>query len=187
MTTNNALIVKCPLCGSKMNQVGAEGNTVLYHCVCCGHNTSATMEGGDNSEYMIKKTELLSRVTSGLSEWKTASWDHLRKDVLDLMSRYEDARTDIRLNMAVLACVTHGFHYITPENYKECKNVYKLTERMYKIMLRSLKKAPDVKTSEHISDYKQNRTLYKKCRNDYRNTKMAWKVLFFFFRKLLLT
>lgn len=184
--TDNVTITKCAQCGAKMKQVGMEGSVALYHCPCCGYDATVTVAVDANSEYLVKKTELLSRCMNGIADWKTTSWDYLRKDLLDLMSRYEDARSDIRLNMAVLACNTHGFHYITAENYKECKVTYKLTEKLYKVTLRSLKQKPDVKMTEQVEDYKQNRALYKKCRNDYRNTKIAWKIVFSVFKKLLL-
>lgn len=184
--TDNAILTKCPQCGAKMKQVGAQGQTSLYHCPCCGNDISVNIPTDSNTEYLAKKTELLSRIMGGVADWKTASWDYLRKDLLDFMSRYEDARTDIRLNMAVLACITHGFQYITAETYKECKVTYKLTEKLYKANLRMLKQKPDLKTQEQIEDYKQNRALYKKCRNNYRNTKVAWKIVFSVLKKLLL-
>jgi hypothetical protein len=184
--TDNTTVTKCAQCGAKMKQVGMEGPVAIYHCSCCGNNTTVTVTSDTNTEYFARKNELLSRTMTGIADWKTASWDYLRKDLLDFMSRYEDARSDIRLNMAVLACITHGFHYITAETYKECKITYKLTEKLYKATLRTLKQKPDIKTEEQIAEYKQNRALYKKCRNDYRNTKIAWKIVFSIFKKLLL-
>lgn len=184
--TSTVNIIKCAQCGATMEQKGAEGRTVLYHCPYCGFDTAVQMDGDSNADYMVKKTELLCRVAKGVSEWNTTQWDYLRKDLLDFMSRYEDARADVRLNMGVLACITHGFHYITAENYKECKTVYKLTEKLYKVMVREMKQTPSAKLTEQSEEYKQDRKLYKKCRNDYRNTKLAWKAVFFVFRKLLL-
>ena len=179
-------IIKCPQCGAKMTQVGAEGQKAIYHCSCCGHNATITLSTDENSDYLVKKTELLSRTFTGIAEWKTTSWEYLRKDISDFIARYEDARSDMRFHMALLACITNGFHYMTAETYKECKSIYKLSQKLYKCTLRSLKEKPDVKTTEQISEYENNRALYKKCRNDYRNTKVAWKIAFSIFKKLLL-
>ena len=184
--TDTVTITKCPQCGAKMNQVGAEGNKALYHCTCCGHNATVTLSADDNADYLVKKGELLSRSFRGITEWKTTSWDYLRKDLLDFMGRYEDAKSDMRFHMALLACITNGFHYITAETYKECKTIYKLCEKLYKTKLRELKQKPDVTATEQVAEYEKNRALYKKCRNDYRNTKIAWKIAFTVFKKLLL-
>ena len=184
--TNTSTVMKCVQCGANMEQVGAQGQTVLFHCPYCGYNATADIAANSNGDYLVKKTELLCRVTKGISEWNTTQWDYLRKDLVDFMSRYEDARADMLLNMGVLACVTHGFHYITEKNYKECKTIYKLTEKLYKVTLKNLKNNVDPKIVEQAEEYKQDRNLYKKCRNDYRNTKMAWKAVFFVFKKLLL-
>ncbi len=39
--------------------------------------------------------------------------------------------------------------------------------------------------TESVSDYQDSRDKYIKCRNEYRNTKLAWKVVFFVFKKVL--
>ena len=174
----NLTIVKCEQCGSKMKQIGAEGNVAFYHCPACGLDATVTLENEENSERLVKKTELLARTARGIAEWETASWDYLKKDLLDFMARYEDERLDIRMEMALLASITHGFHYITEENLKECKTLYKLTERLYKVLLRELKLNFDPKKSENAEEYKKNRALYKKCLDDYRGKKIMWKAAF---------
>ncbi|MBE6589781.1 MAG: hypothetical protein E7643_06340 [Ruminococcaceae bacterium] len=182
--TSNATIVKCELCGARMKQVGADGAVALYHCPSCGNDATVKLEGG-NADFLVRKTELLVRASKGIAEWDSTQWDYLKKDLLDFMARYEDAKADLRMQMSVLACVTHGFHYITEENYKECKTLYKLTEKMYKILLRELKQTPDTGTLESTEDYKKNRALYRKCINDYRNTKLAWKLAFSVVKKFI--
>ena len=176
--TSNVNIVKCVQCGAKMKQVGAEGGQALYHCASCGFDTAIAMENDANVDFLMKRTELLARTANGIAQWDSTAWDYLKKDLLDFMARYEDAKIDIRLEMALLASVTHGYHYITEENLKECKTLYKLTERLYKGLLRELKKELDPKKAENAEEYKKNRILYKKCMNEYRNKKLAWKVAF---------
>ena len=99
------------------------------------------------------------------------------------MGRYEQAKYDLQLNVALLASITSGFHYITAETYKECKTVYKLTQKLYKVMLRQLKKKPDAKMTEEAEEYKKHRASYQKCRNDYLGTKIMWKALFSILKK----
>ena len=169
-----------------MTQTGANETLALYHCTCCGNNMSVAISAEQNTDYLAKKLELLSRTYRGITEWETTQWDYLRKDIADFMARYEDSKSDMRIHMALLACITHGFHYITEKNYKECKSIYKLSLKLYKCTLRSLKEKPNARTTEQVSEYEKNRALYKKCRNDYRNTKVAWKIAFTLFKKLLL-
>ena len=183
--TGNDNIIKCPQCGATMAQVSADTTMALYRCSCCGYKTSVSMSLESNAQYWEKKTELMARTYNGIAEWQTTNWNYLRKELLDFMARYEDSQTDIRFKMAVLACITHGFHYMTIDNYKECKAIFKTTEKLYKGILRSLKQAPDAKMTEQADDYKKNRTLYKKCRNEYRNTKIAWKVAFTVLKKFI--
>lgn len=183
--TSNATIVKCAQCGAKMKQVGAENGTALYHCSSCGYDTTVAMENDANAELHAKRTELLVRTANGIAEWESTSWDYLKKDLMDFMVRYEDVKLDIRVQMALLASITHGFHYITEENYKECKTLYKLTQRLYKCLLRELETDPDPKKTENSEEYKKNRALYKKCLNDYRNKKLAWKIAFIVIKRFI--
>lgn len=183
--TTNSTIVKCEQCGSKMKQIGAGDGQAFYHCIACGFDATVAMENDGNADFLVKKTELLARTAKGIAEWDTTNWDYLKKDLLDFMSRYEDAKADIRVEMALLAAVTHGFHYITEENFKECKTLYKLTEKLYKGLLRELKKNFDPKKTESTEDYKKNRTLYKKCLNEYRSKKLAWKLAFTVLKKMI--
>jgi len=55
---------------------------------------------------------------------------------------------------------------------------------MYKQHLKVLKNQADPKLTESVNEYKELRAKYKKCRNEYRNTKLAWKAVFFVFKKL---
>ncbi len=183
--TTNTMSVKCDRCGSFMKQVGAEGQTVLYHCSACGANATVSVAADGNTELIAGKTELLVRVSTGIAAWETTQWDYLKRDLLDFMARYPDVKSDFRMQMALLATITHGFHYVTEETYKECKTVYKLTDKLYKCMVRAMGDVPDPGAVESSEEYKKNRALYKKCVNDYRNTKLAWKLAFSVVKKLV--
>ena len=111
----------CPRCGADMAQSGAEHSKVYYHCGFCGFNTSVEMNADDNAEYWQKRSELLQRVYSGLLNWKVAGWDYLASDVLMFMTKYEEARYDVSLKTASIACITKGFHDMDDEKYKQCK------------------------------------------------------------------
>ena len=177
---------QCPICGTPLNQEGADTTKIYYHCVACGHNLSVSISNDEgNAEFTLRKREILSRVRMGFVDWRVTQWDRLQADLIDFMGRYESTQTDIQLQVAILACITKGFNVMDAEKYKQCKALYKMTEKIYKLHLKSLKKQMDPNLYESVSDYKESRTKYKTCVNQYRNTKMAWKVLFFFIKKLV--
>ena len=179
------MTVKCERCGAYMKQVGAEGQTVLYHCTACGANATVTVAADNNTELIAQKTELLIRISAGIAAWDSTQWEYLKKDLLAFMARYPDVKSDFRMQMALLATITHGYHYVSEETYKECKTIYKLTDRLYKCMARELKGTTDPHAIESSEEYKKNRALYKKCINDYRNTKLEWKLAFSVVKKFI--
>jgi len=176
---------QCPQCGAMMTQSGADMNTARYRCGSCGFMKSVSLTEQGNTEYEQKKSDLLARVRLGFVDWRVTQWTSLQKDLLNFISRYEAARSDIQLQMGVVACITSGFQLLDDEKYKQCKLLFKITEKMYKQQMKMLKQQSDAKLYESVSDYKDLRAKYKKCRNDYRNTKLTWKVVFFLFKKFV--
>lgn len=184
----NSVDVKCKRCGSLMAQSGSEGTQVMYHCSCCGYNEAVTMSAGDNTEYWVKRSALLGRVRKGVIDWETTAWDFLLRDILDFTTNYEAARYDIYFKISTIACLTKGFRDMDNERYRECKRIFKVTEKVYKRYC----KDPMAKTnfanetgSAGIMEYEEYRTLYKKCIYDYRCTQLAWKLLFSLGKKLI--
>ena len=177
---------RCKRCGAMMAQMGQEGNKVRFHCKSCGYNDFVTMSSDDNSNYWHERSELLSRIRNGIFDWQTASWDYLRKDVIYFTGKYEAARSDIYFKIALVACVTEGFHSMDTERYRQCKIIFKATERIYKEYLKdpnpTAKFAKQTGNSD-MTDYEEYRDLYKRCRNEYRNGKIWWKIIFFFAKK----
>lgn len=168
-----------------MKQTGAERQRVLYHCSSCGYNDVVTISAEDNSDYWQKRSELLARVRNGIFEWQTAQWDYIRRDIIDFTSRYDTARHDIYFTIAIVACITHGFHDMDSEKYKQCKTMFKLTERIYKRYLKDANPETNFAKetgSDGITGYEEYRVMYKKCRNEYRNTKLAWKMVYSIFK-----
>ena len=170
----NGVDYRCPRCGSIMAQTGSVNGKVTYHCKSCGYNEYVTISNDDNSEYWMKRAELLSRTTKGVMDWKITQWDQLRRDILDFVGRYDQAHVDIHFKMALIACLTSGFHDMDSEKYKECKQIFKVTERLYKIHCKALKETGGG-SIEDVEKYEEYRVMYKKCRNEYRNTKIMWK------------
>ncbi len=182
MSTVNTL---CSKCGAEMTQTGAENNKVRYHCSFCGNNVSFDMSAEDNTEYWDQRSALITRARRGVLEWETTSWDYLARDIIDFTSKYEDAADDVFFKILTIACITSGFHNMSEEKYRQCNQIFKLTEKTYK---RYRTDKPISKgsfpRSEDVDKYKEYRTLYKKCRNEYRNTKILWKVCFAVGRRL---
>lgn len=176
----------CSKCGAEMTQTGADNNKVRYHCTFCGNNVSIDMSTVDNAEYWERRSALMGRVRRGIVEWKTTSWEYLTRDIIDFTSRYDDAADDVCFKIATIACVTSGFNDMSEEKYRQCNQIFKLTEKTYK---RYRKDKPVAKGSfphsEDVNTYKEYRAMYKKCRNEYRNTKLLWKACFAVGKKVL--
>jgi len=175
---------QCPQCGSLMKQIGADLETVQYRCPACGFIKAVPVGDDGNAEYTQRRMMILSRIRAGFIDWRVTQWDRLHHELVDFISRYEAAQTDIQLQMSLVACITNGFNFMDAEKYKQCKVLYKFTEKMYKQHLKVLKNQADPKLTESVNEYKELRAKYKKCRNEYRNTKLAWKAVFFVFKKL---
>ena len=176
---------QCPNCGGYTEQDGADSTAVYYHCLACGHKIAVPIGDGINAEFTQRRRELLTRLHTGFIDWRVTQWDRLHAELVDFIARYEDAQTDILLQMGVVACITKGFNSLDAETYARCKNLFKMTEKMYKQHLKTLKSQTDPSLYESVSDYKESRAKYKKCLNQYRNTKLAWKLLFTVVKKFV--
>ena len=175
----------CPQCNAALKQLGADEQYIRYRCPSCGYLLAVPLGDEGNVVYLQRKSEIMSRVTMGLADWKSTKWDFIARDILDFCAKYEAAQKDIQLQMAMIACITHGFQLIDAEKYKQSKIIFKVTEKIYKAQMKELKKQANTKLYESVSDYQENRALYQKCRNHYRNTKMAWKIVFFIFKRFV--
>ena len=138
----------------------------------------------ENAAYALGKRELTARIREGLLEWQLTQWDRLHSDLHMFINRYPASALDIDLQMGLVACITHGFNVMDAEKYRQCKILYKQTERMYKHHLKMLKIQQDAAMTDSVNAYSEQRLQYKKCRNNYLNTKLAWKIVFTIFKKL---
>jgi len=182
----NGTSTVCQRCGAEMTQRGAENGKVRYHCGFCGNNVSIDMSTVNNAEYWERRSALLGRVKLGIIEWKTTPWDYLARDIIAFTSSYEDAAEDVVFKIATIACITSGFNNMTEEKYRECNNIFKMTEKIYKRHRKDKPVTPgSFPHAEDVNTYKDYRVMYKKCRNEYRNTKLLWKACFTVGRKLL--
>ncbi len=168
-----------------MKQAGMQNDSVRYHCSSCGCDSFFKITAENESIYQVKKNQLIGRLDAGILNWQTTSWDYLKKDILELRANYEAAKTDIHLNMGIIACLTYGFHDINAETYKECKHIFKIAEKIYKNEQKALKKQADKKMHEDVVAYKEYRKQYKKCRNEYRSTKLMWKLVYMVAKKVI--
>ena len=175
---------RCSACGTIMTQTGSCEGKILYKCKSCGRQDSVTLAVEDNTTFWVKRAELLARAEKGVIDWKITQWDYLRRDLQSFMGSYDDARYDIHLRMAVIACVTYGFHNMDTPIYKESKPMFKYTERLYKQHRKLLKKTGigNIQNAEKYEDY---RDMFKDCRNEYRNKKLAWKISIALVKRLL--
>ncbi len=177
METSN-LNRRCSVCGSKMVQTGMEYQTVIYHCRSCGNDEYVKMTLGENTEYLHRRSMLLGRVRKGIIDWEITQWDDLRNEILDFTTSFQEARNDVYFKMAIIACLTKGFHDLDNQRYKECKSIFKITEKVYKRYTKNPAVIPEEMGNSGVMDYEEYRQMYKKCKYDYQNTKLMYKLLF---------
>ena len=175
---------QCPQCGALMTQTGADATTARYKCDFCGFIKLFSLTDQSNAEFLQKKSDFISRINLGFVDWRVTQWDSLHRDLLNFISRYEIAKDDIQLHLGLIACLTSGFQVLDKEKYRQCKIIFKFTEKMYKQQLKMLKKQADTNLYKSVNEYKEMRAKYKKCRNEYRNKKLVWKAVFFVFKKM---
>ena len=176
---------RCAQCGSKMVQTGTEHNTAIYHCRSCGNNEYVQMSLNDNSEYLHRRSMLLGRVRKGIIEWEITQWDVLRSEILDFTNAFHAARNDLYFQMAIIACLTKGFHDLDDERYKECKRIFKVTEKVFKGYSKHPENLPTEIVETGTAEYEEYRQLYKKCRNEYQGRKLIYKALITVAKKLI--
>ena len=178
---------QCPKCGGLLVQDGADMAAVYYHCTACGDQIAVPIseEGGVNAVYAQRRRDVMGRLRMGFVDWRVTQWDRLYTDLIDFINRYEEAQHDIQVQMGLVACITRGFNIMDAERYKQCRNLFKLTERMYKTHLKALKAQVNPELYETVAEYKESRARYKRCLNQYRNTKLAWKAVFFVVKKIV--
>ena len=176
---------RCKECGAKMDQIGTEYQTAIYKCKYCGHTEYVQFAPGDNTEFLHKKSMLLGRVRKGILDWEVTNWDVLRNEIMDFMTANHAARNDIYFRVAIIACLTKGFHDLDDQRYKECKRLFKVTEKVYKRYIKDPTAFASDFENGGVFEYEEYRNLYKKCRSDYRNTKLAWKLAYTVGKKLI--
>lgn len=176
---------RCSQCGMKMVQVGTEGQTAIYHCRSCGNDEYVEITVNEKTDFLHKKSMLLGRVRKGIIDWEITQWDTLRNEIMDFTIAHQAARNDIYFHMAIIACLTKGFHDLDDRRYTECKRIFKVTEKVYKRYCKNPTVIPEEMGAAGASEYEEYRQMYKKCRNEFRNTKIAWKVLFTVGKKLI--
>ena len=182
----NTVDTICSKCGAEMTQSGADNQKVRYHCSFCGNNVSFDLSTQDNTEYWERRSALMARVKKGILEWEITNWDYLSRDIISFTSSYDDAADDVYFKIATIACITYGFNDMSEEKYRKCNQIFKLTEKTYKLYRKDKPIAPGAfPHSEDINSYKEYRAMYKRCRNEYRNTKLLWKACFAIGKKVL--
>lgn len=149
---------------------------MLYHCKGCGHDEYVDISTEGLSAFEMKRAELLTRVSKSILGCDVGQWDYLRRDILDFIGHYEQTRNDIHLQMAIVACITHGFRDMDNEIYKQTKLIFKVTEKMYKAHLKAIKRMGHGQIKD-VEQYEEYRVMYKNRRNEYRNTKLMWKAV----------
>ncbi len=169
---------QCQRCGMIMVLKGTEGSTAEYHCKACGNKKLVPISIEENFSFLSKRNMLLSRVRKGIIDWEITQWDALRNEIMDFTAANSAARNDIYFQMSIIACLTEGFHNLDNVKYKECKRIFKITEKVYKRYSKYPSTMPPEMINGTPSEYEEYRDMYKKCKFEYQNRKLIMKLLF---------
>ncbi len=169
---------RCSNCGSKMVQTGTEHNSAIYHCRSCGHDEYVQISDSGHGDYLHRRSMLLGRVSKGVIDWEVTQWDTLCREILDFMTAFHMARNDIGLKIAIIACLTKGFHDMDKKKYKECKQIFKVTEKVYKRYSKNPSVIPEEMSDTNAMEYEEYRRMYKACKYEFLGKKTAYKLLF---------
>lgn len=129
--------------------------------------------------------ELLSRLRRGVKDWELTQWDRLHDDVVEFINTHPYVETDIRFQMAKIACITRGFHMMDEDIYQRCHGRFNVAESIYRTLLENAKQqALDPSRSASMADYKQARAYYLYLQGEYVALKMAKKAATIIVKKL---
>ena len=171
---------KCASCGGTLRYTGADSQNAYYECPHCSEQVifAIESEGGVNLVFETRKKELLARLRRGFDDWRAINWDQLYKDIVEFISAHEQLQNDIRFQMAIVACLTKGFHAMDAEKSRQCKILIKGIDKMYKQQTKELKqKIKNPALVESVGEYEAIREKYAKLQSDYANGRLPWNML----------
>lgn len=181
----------CENCSGTMSMSGHDGIFVNYTCDYCGHTEKVPFQSEKEAQFYMdtEKREHYIRLREGLLDWEATNWYQLHKDIEGFINKHHELRDDLQFQMALVACLTKGYHQMDYEKYKQCKSIFKKIDKIYKARLKDLKaQSKKLLLSDSMTDYRTSRVKYIGLRNEFLRTKTAWKLVWklakFLFNKI---
>lgn len=177
----------CKECGGKFEFERCDTKRVYLRCRNCDFGTYYTFRDEEEARRFAEEEneEILCRLRKGVADWELTQWDRLHDDVVDFINTHPYVETDIRFQMAKIACITRGFHMMDEEIYQRCTGRFAVAEEIYKILLKKAKEdAADPGRSATLEDYAQARSYYLYLQGEYMAAKLAKKAVKIVLKKL---
>jgi hypothetical protein len=179
---------KCEECGGQLVIARMDANRIYFVCKNCSTESEHVFQSEEESEYYREDElqQLFGKLRRGFLDWQLTNWERLYKDFVDLINKQNELETDLRVQMALVACVTKAFHLMNSENYQQSKMRFKIVDKMYKHRLKVLRaQMKNPVLSNSMQDYQASRTKYVQLRNQYLQTKMVYKMFWSILKKFL--
>ena len=93
--------------------------------------------------------------------------------------------SDIRFQLAKIACITRGFHIMDEEIYERCHGRFAVADSIYRVLLKAAKeKAEKPELSATLDEYRDARQYYIALQTEYMAVKTAKKAVKVILKKL---
>ena len=146
MDNNHAVLTMrggaCPKDAGRMQFVRCNEKAIYFKCECCGYRDRYVFVNEEEAEAYAQdaKRKIFNKLRSAMVDWQLAQWDQLHREFVKFTIQYPMFEQDIHIQMAYVACITHGFNMLGDETYSQCQTRYTVCNKIYKAQLRLLKK-----------------------------------------------
>ncbi len=161
---------KCPHCGGTLEYTGSDSKSSFYECSFCGDQTSFLIasDGAAQLAYETTRKDLFERLRRGFEDWRVANWDSLYNDFVNFIAAHDHLQSDLRCQLALVACLTKGFNTMDPNRAVYCKSLIKSVEKLYKQQKKDLKRQmKNASSYDSFGDYESLRAKYEQLQKDY--------------------
>ena len=170
----------CIFCGGKLQFQRCDKKRIYFRCANCGERASYTFKSEEEARLYTEAENraILGRLRSHYEDWALAHWDLLHNEIVAFINTHPYVESDVRFQMAKIACITKGFHVMDDEIYQRCKDRFAIADETYKTLLKiTEERANDPFLSATLESYQQARADYVHLRNEYLALKMTEKAV----------
>ena len=170
----------CKACGGKFEFQYCDMKHIYVRCSHCDFGACYTFRDEEEAHCFAEEEnrELLDRLRESFVEWELAQWDQLHDDVVAFINSHPYVESDIRFQLAKIACITRGFHIMDEEIYERCHGRFAVADSIYRVLLKAAKeKAEKTELSATLDEYRDARQYYIALQAEYMAVKTAKKAV----------